>query len=118
MLKSKIRPTGVGAIVAGLVLLALPRAAAWPAGRIAALLDFMARRHLVASAALLAVFAALVFVPPILLMLQVVGISSLAPAHFALLKGVWAGLMAAAMVVPMIAIVAYQAQVRGALAAA
>ena len=28
MLKSKIRPTGVGAIVAGLVLLALPRAAA------------------------------------------------------------------------------------------
>lgn len=28
MLKSKVRPTGIGAIVAGLVLLALPRATA------------------------------------------------------------------------------------------
>lgn len=95
----------------------LPQATAWPAGRAADILGFMARRHLLASAALLALFAALVFVPPILLMLQIVGVSSLAPAHFALFKGVWAGLMAAAMVVPMIAIVAYQAHIRSAMVA-
>ncbi len=80
--------------------------AVWQAGVVRTFLDFMARRHLVACALLLGLMSVLVFVPPVLLMTELLGIAEFTPAHFALFKGFWAGLVAAGMVVVMQGIVA------------
>lgn len=50
----------------------------------------------------LGLIAALLFVPPALLALSLAGIEALTPLQFALLKGAWAGVLAACIVVPML----------------
>ena len=44
----------------------------------------------------------LVIAPLTLLGFYLVGIQQVAPLHYALFKGVWAGLMAAVLVIPMV----------------
>ena len=68
-------------------------------------LVFMSHRHLLVCALLLGVAAVLLFVPPVLLLAELMGISALSVQHFALLKGIWAGVVAAMMVATMLAIV-------------
>ncbi len=80
--------------------------AVWQAGVARTFLDFMARRNLLVCALLLGLMSVLLFVPPVLLLTELLGIPEFTAAHFALLKGFWAGLVAAGMVAVMLGIVA------------
>ncbi|MFT5576452.1 MAG: hypothetical protein ACI89D_001977 [Bermanella sp.] len=77
----------------------------WPAGALRNFLGFMAQRHLAVCALMLGLLSALLFVPPMLLLTQVLEISTFSAQHFAVVKGIWAGIVAAAMVVAMLSIV-------------
>lgn len=81
-------------------------ASVWPAGGLRRCLEFMARRHLLVCALLLGLASALLFVPPTVLLAEILGISAFSAQHFAIVKAVWAGIVAAVMVVVMISIVA------------
>lgn len=81
-------------------------ATVWQAGATRGFLSFMARRHLAVCALLLGLLSAVLFVPPILLLTEIFSISAFSSTHFAIVKALWAGLVAAAMVVAMVSIVA------------
>ncbi len=80
----------------------------WGEGSVGRVLIFMSHRNLLICGLVLGVTAALLFVPPVLLVAQVMGISVLSVQHFALVKGIWAGVVAAMMVATMLAIVAIE----------
>lgn len=81
-------------------------AATWQAGGVRDFLDFMASRNLAVCALLLGVMSAVIFVPPMLIVFELFSISTFSAQHFAIIKGLWAGLVAAGMVVAMVNIVA------------
>lgn len=78
----------------------------WQTGTTRSVLEFMARRHLAVCALLLGLLSAVLFVPPTLLLTEALSISALSAEQFAVVKALWAGVVAAVMVVAMISIVA------------
>ncbi|MDX1735120.1 MAG: hypothetical protein R3228_12165 [Halioglobus sp.] len=60
-------------------------------------------RPLLGGATAFGLLGALVIAPATLLLFYLVGVQQVTPANYAVFKGVWAGLMAALLVLPMVA---------------
>ncbi len=70
-------------------------------------LAFLANRNLIVCALILAVIATMVFVPAVVLIFKVLGVTALLPQQFAVFKGIWAGVLSGVMVVPMLCVVGF-----------